>query len=271
MSTTSDPVARDAMAIQARLAEAYLALLVALPGPGVRTMASPALVAGRTEVAIPDFNRVMVRDPAHLPPQADVDAALAAYDDTPVHSWWLPDGGARSLEPALVARGYQGGTGADVPAMWVDTAGLPEGALPVGVEIEKVSTAAQSDLFVATAAVGFGVSAPYQRPIAELFRFAVTQAGSPARMFLAFLDGRPVATALSSLAGDTVGIYNVATVPDARGRGIGGAVTLAAVLDGRTRGARVAVLESSPMGQPVYRRLGFVAAGGFRVLVSPDA
>jgi ribosomal protein S18 acetylase RimI-like enzyme len=53
------------------------------------------------------------------------------------------------------------------------------------------------------------------------------------------------------------GIYNVCTVPEARGRGIGRAVTAAALEDAVARGLRLAVLGSSELGYPVYRRLGF--------------
>ncbi len=58
-------------------------------------------------------------------------------------------------------------------------------------------------------------------------------------------------------AGAVLGIFNVATVPAARGRGVGRAVTLAALRDGAGAGCRMAVLQASEMGHPVYERLGF--------------
>ena len=72
---------------------------------------------------------------------------------------------------------------------------------------------------------------------------------------------------MGHVTGDLVGIYSVATVPDARGGGLGRAVTLAAMRDGATAGARHAILESSSMGLPVYSRLGFVEAGRYEVLI----
>ncbi len=54
-----------------------------------------------------------------------------------------------------------------------------------------------------------------------------------------------------------MGIYYVATLPAARGRGIGRAVTLAPLLEARARGYRVAVQHSTEMGVFVYQRLGF--------------
>jgi ribosomal protein S18 acetylase RimI-like enzyme len=79
----------------------------------------------------------------------------------------------------------------------------------------------------------------------------------PLRDWIARLDGAPVAAAALFVAGGVAGIYNVATVPEARGRGIGRAITAAALAEGVARGQRTAVLGSSEMGYPVYRRLGF--------------
>jgi ribosomal protein S18 acetylase RimI-like enzyme len=61
-------------------------------------------------------------------------------------------------------------------------------------------------------------------------------------------------------------ISNVATLPEARNRGLGRAVTLAAMHAGAEAGATIAVLESSEMGLNVYRRLGFEEFGRYKVL-----
>jgi ribosomal protein S18 acetylase RimI-like enzyme len=78
------------------------------------------------------------------------------------------------------------------------------------------------------------------------------------RRYLVRIDGAPVASATLFVHGQSAGIYNVATLPAARGRGIGSAVTLAALRDGVAMGARVGVLHASDMAQSVYRRLGFI-------------
>jgi GNAT superfamily N-acetyltransferase len=56
----------------------------------------------------------------------------------------------------------------------------------------------------------------------------------------------------------------VATPEEHRGHGFGGAVTAHAVEAGRSEGARGAYLQSSPMGLPVYQRLGFVTVERWR-------
>jgi GNAT superfamily N-acetyltransferase len=49
----------------------------------------------------------------------------------------------------------------------------------------------------------------------------------------------------------------VATLPNVRGRGIGRALTIAALEAGRSLGYRIGVLQASDDGLPVYRRIGF--------------
>ncbi len=61
--------------------------------------------------------------------------------------------------------------------------------------------------------------------------------------------------------GEDVVLSFVATRPDARGRGLATAVTRAALLDARSRGARFAVLQAVPAAERLYARLGFVAVG----------
>ena len=76
------------------------------------------------------------------------------------------------------------------------------------------------------------------------------------RPFVAKLDGRVVATSMSIRTDATVGIYSIATVPEARGRGIGTAMTWHLIADADP-GWDVAVLQASDIGRPVYERMGF--------------
>lgn len=83
-------------------------------------------------------------------------------------------------------------------------------------------------------------------------------AESPLHNYIAWLDGRPVAVSALLHGREAAGIWNVGTLAEVRGRGIGRESTLAALRDARVAGRTVSVLGSSPMGLPVYRRIGFV-------------
>ncbi len=76
------------------------------------------------------------------------------------------------------------------------------------------------------------------------------------RAFVGLVDGAPVATSIAVRTAATVGIYSVGTAPPARGRGIGTAMTWHLLRDADP-GWRLAVLQASDMGRPVYERMGF--------------
>jgi ribosomal protein S18 acetylase RimI-like enzyme len=80
---------------------------------------------------------------------------------------------------------------------------------------------------------------------------------APEEHVIGLLDGTPVATASLMVAGGAAGIYNVVTLESVRRRGIGTAMTAAAVRRGAERGMELATLQASSMGRPVYERLGF--------------
>jgi hypothetical protein len=85
--------------------------------------------------------------------------------------------------------------------------------------------------------------------------------------FIAHRDGEPVACALGWLDADTgmVFIGWVATVDAARRTGLGALCTIRATDDGFERGARAASLQASPMGYPVYDRLGYREIANYNV------
>jgi GNAT superfamily N-acetyltransferase len=77
--------------------------------------------------------------------------------------------------------------------------------------------------------------------------------------YLARLNGEPVATSALYCDPSVAGLCEVCTIPSARRQGIGAAITLVPLLDARAMGYRIAVLQASPFGEPVYRRLGFTS------------
>ncbi|MGH2548482.1 MAG: GNAT family N-acetyltransferase [Thermomicrobiales bacterium] len=77
---------------------------------------------------------------------------------------------------------------------------------------------------------------------------------------VAWVDGAPIGTACAFLTrgfNGIAGIYDVGVLPDYRNRGIGKALTHAVCAWARDRGYRTAGLNATPMGEPVYRGLGF--------------
>jgi GNAT superfamily N-acetyltransferase len=82
-------------------------------------------------------------------------------------------------------------------------------------------------------------------------------ADADVRAFVGRLNGRPVASSLAIRSPTTSGIYAVGTLPAARRRGVGAAVTWAAIDAGRSWGCQSIVLQASEMGLPLYEKMGF--------------
>lgn len=82
-------------------------------------------------------------------------------------------------------------------------------------------------------------------------------------LFLAEYEGEPAGASLALRTGGVSGVYAVSTVDRFRRRGIGGAATWAAVQAGRAWDCHTVVLQSTPMGFSLYRRMGFEVVGGY--------
>ena len=77
------------------------------------------------------------------------------------------------------------------------------------------------------------------------------------QLFVGKLDGKSVGTSIAIRSGHACGVYNVGTLSEARRRGVGSAVTWAAVGAGRAWGCDTVVLQSSVMGLSMYADMGF--------------
>ncbi|MFE4976042.1 GNAT family N-acetyltransferase [Kitasatospora sp. NPDC056651] len=76
------------------------------------------------------------------------------------------------------------------------------------------------------------------------------------RAWLGRVDGAPAGTCLTCDDGRATGVYWVATLPDQRGRGVAGAVLRTALAHAHPD--RPATLVATALGEPLYRKLGFV-------------
>ena len=87
------------------------------------------------------------------------------------------------------------------------------------------------------------------------------------RTYLARLAGAPVGGAILHVAARAAGVYQVATLPEARRRGVACAMTRQALFEGRARGCRLGVLHATPMAESLYRSIGFVDRSPVKVFI----
>jgi hypothetical protein len=82
-------------------------------------------------------------------------------------------------------------------------------------------------------------------------------------------DGVPVSTAMTIQSPGVAGVYWVGTTAGARRSGLAEACTRRVTDDAFARGARAVALQASPMGEPIYARIGYRTFDRLRWYVVP--
>lgn len=114
------------------------------------------------------------------------------------------------------------------------------------------------------------LAASFEAPVELFSRFSeAVQRVAEARWYVARAEGRVASTAVGFAGDEAVGIFNVATPSQYRGRGYGAAVTSYALREGFDDGAGFGYLQSSTIGHGVYQRLGFRDVEEYTLLTRP--
>lgn len=158
------------------------------------------------------------------------------------------------LEAHLVAAGYE--LKAESPCMVVEH---PVEVRPVDDHVRLARIASLDEVRDAVH-VGAEAFATLGLPVEEAHQMLARHdrwLDPDVAAFVAYLDGEPVATALTLFSEGAAGVYWVATLPASRGRGLGEVCTALATNAGFERGVGVVTLQASPMGLPIYTRMGY--------------
>jgi GNAT superfamily N-acetyltransferase len=138
--------------------------------------------------------------------------------------------------------------------------------VPDGVELRRVSDDAVARDYAGVADAAFPSIGMPAGLLADMPPETLLRDDTAA--FVAYADGRPVASASVLIAQGIGGIQWVAVVEQARRRGLAALCTAAAADAGFALGAEVAWLEASHMGEPVYARMGFEEVFSYRLYVA---
>lgn len=135
----------------------------------------------------------------------------------------------------------------------------PPPAAPDGVEVRRAVSPEELLIGEQIAAVGFGEPAPTRAPDLEPHKV----------VYLAYVDGVPVARASGAFSERGVTLFGGATLPEARGRGAYRALVAARWDDAVARGTPVLVTQAGAMSRPILARLGFREVCEIRILLDP--
>jgi ribosomal protein S18 acetylase RimI-like enzyme len=204
---------------------------------------------------------------SHVPTREDLEERLRrarrlfASRGLPWAFWicedWLARPVRRSLCGASAAFGLR--AAAEMPGMVADSLSEPRrfslpGRAAPSLDIRRAEGSQEMEDFRAIGSVCFHVPPAWFR---EVFDDTI-----PSREFTCWVgynrDAKPVATAATVVSDGVIGLYNVATVPDERGRGFAEAITRHAIRSAsRESGLGRVTLQSTAQGERLYKRLGF--------------
>jgi len=194
-------------------------------------------------------NAVVYEDVAAL--RAALADVTAAYDEAGVEAWtvWVPESDREAAD--LLA--YAGNRLDARPAAMgrsLDGAERPAAAeLDAWSRRAEVSTLAE----VNDRSFGFGTDS-FARALGRLDPALV-------HVYAAELDGLPASVLMTCDHGGNCEVDAVATLPEARGRGLAGALMRHALADARERGCETTTLIATAMGRPLCERLGYRTLG----------
>lgn len=230
--------------------------------PRVEVVRSPLALRTLSDVPFPLFNSVLGAHLSGAAVDATVVGLLAPYVDRAVPmTWWTgPSTRPTDLPKVLERNGLV--PVASLPCMSLELDGWKDDVRPIaGFRIERVWNRSLAADWSRAVRVSFGFP-----PFAiETYTEAMVHCGfgpdSPFEHWVGFLDGTPVASASLFRCAGVAGLYNLATLPGVRGRGIGTAIIQAPLREAHREGLGLAVLQASPAGFPIYVSLGFQQDG----------
>jgi ribosomal protein S18 acetylase RimI-like enzyme len=248
--------ARLAVANEQNLAS-WIPIFSAMRGGQVADL--PGVKRAVSDIPMSLLNSIMEAQlsPEQVEPTIEYVMADSRSRNVPV-LWWLgPSTRPKDLASQLLKHGFT--IDEDGPGMAADLESL-NGSLPSpeGLSIQPAQDDRSWWTWSKTMAQGFEIPPGKIEFAVNTWHDLLSQLESEITLgYTAWLKGTPVATSLLQLGGGVAGIYAVATIPEARRKGIGAQVTLYPLLEARRRGYRIGVLQSSEMGLSVYKSLGF--------------
>jgi hypothetical protein len=135
----------------------------------------------------------------------------------------------------------------------------PPAQAPSEIEVRRAQTDDERLAEARIAAIAFGGPVPTGPPPVR---------NDPDNVvYLAFVDGEPVARGSASFSEHGVTLFGGSTLPEARGRGAYRALVAARWRDAVDRGTPVLVTQASPMSRPILAQLGFREVCELRILL----
>ncbi len=217
-----------------------------------------------TPIAVPPYNMV-IRFHGDAEADAAIDRVVGRFRARRVPLLWFvhPSSRPADLRDRLAAHGL---VEVDVIAgMVADLRTLPPvPPPPADVKVRELGPGVDASGFLEFVATRWNVPAEARTHLESLASIlAIGTPGSPNRAWVVSKGGETVAKVFTHEADGQVGLYGMATRPEARGLGLGRLLCITALAAARERGLNTAVLHATARAVPLYERVGFRAADPF--------
>jgi GNAT superfamily N-acetyltransferase len=202
-----------------------------------------------------------------------IDTMVNRYAERNVPQLWIvhPSSQPSDLPERLAQRGLQ--EIEITPGMARSLDDLPEPpTLPEDVEIREAIEDKDLMELYGLAAWRWGVPEEYRPQLNQMIeKFKIGERTSDTRFWLAWRDEVPISKIGLFNGSGSAGIYALATIPEARGLGIASILMNVAMKAARDMGHKLVVLDSSPLAENLYKRLGFITVAPLRLYSSIQA
>ncbi|MEI6797279.1 MAG: GNAT family N-acetyltransferase [Methanomassiliicoccales archaeon] len=230
--------------------------------PGIHRKQEPGMITYATGLPLPMLNGILGAGFSGGELELKIKTAMAPFEEGGLPMMWaLGPSTSKELDGCLEAQGLT--LESVAPGMALDLVDLERRPLPPGLDIQVVEDMGSLEACIDITGHVFGIPEDAMGGWGDIIRGYGL--GPPHRWFLGCLDGKPISASLLVQHEKVAGIYNVATLKEARGRGVGSAMTRVPLLSAKDAGYGVAVLEASEMGRPIYEKLGFKKLCEFRI------
>jgi hypothetical protein len=214
----------------------------------------PELTTMACQVKISMFNRVINTRLTHQNVDEKVKETISYFKEKDLPFTWQvnPWDTPPNLPLILKENGLKQGL---TPGMVLKLTELKPPKKPERFHAVEVETPEMREEYAWLLARGYGIP-EFAHPIfVDMFNYI--ELTDDYCHYIGYLGGEPVSTTSILYSDGVAGIYNVATLPSARGKGMGSMITAVPLVKAIERGYKISILHSSPMGYNIYKRLGY--------------
>ena len=243
--------------LDAQVIQANLNFWEALGGKIVTFDNATCMVA---DLPFPDSNKIFIKNSGILS-QKKVDDLIGFFEEKNMaHIWLIPKSNKDAvIEKYLHVHGFSPAT--HMPSMIRDSNRIE--SKMSAIQVVNIRAFDELALVNSIWQKSFCISDEASIKHLELLQNCYKSSKDAVRFYLAYRNNAAVGTGWLFLDKECAGIYNIATLPEARKQGVAESVMQKLVVEALHFGYNTICLSALPEAQSIYKRLGFYTVGEY--------